>query len=135
MWRGNIAVGQATVPVAVCGSRRGPLPAAVSLGKSIADQYPAWQAQIENALIDHLMPYAEAVSAGDLPPPEQPLPAIEKPSEIWQHVVPTFVAIAPISGNLCIEFGYQVSWEDEHTLGAQVGNGRLLALCGSVLPP
>jgi hypothetical protein len=43
--------------------------------------------------------------------------------------------VAPLDGILTIEIGYQVAWDEEHTLGARIRDGALLELCGSVLAP
>ena len=34
-----------------------------------------------------------------------------------------------------IEIGYRVSWDEEHTLGAQIRDGQVIGLNGSVLAP
>jgi hypothetical protein len=34
-----------------------------------------------------------------------------------------------------VEWGLRVAWDEEHTLGARLGGGRLIELNGSVLAP
>lgn len=51
------------------------------------------------------------------------------------HTILVFVQVTPISGVLAVEIGYQVTWDEEHTLGARFRGGQLLELCGSVLAP
>src|SRR4249920_2116398 len=80
-------------------------------------------------------PYAEAVTAGELPSPSEALPRIAAPGDVWSHVSLVFVSVTPLSGLLTTEFGYTTTWDDEHTLGARFQSGRFIELCGSVLPP
>jgi hypothetical protein len=90
---------------------------------------------IEQALFEHYEPYAEAVSAGELPSPSEALPRIAAPGDVWSHVSLVFVSVTPLSGLLTTELGYTTAWDDEHTLGARFQSGKFIELCGSVLPP
>jgi hypothetical protein len=94
-----------------------------------------WRPAIEQALFEHYEPYAEAVTAGELPSPNEALPRIAAPSEVWSHVSLVFVSITPLSGFLTTELGYTTAWDDEHTLGARFQSGKFIELCGSVLSP
>lgn len=38
-------------------------------------------------------------------------------------------------GTLRLEIGLRVAWDEEHTLGARLRDGRLIELNGSVLEP
>lgn len=107
----------------------------MELARSIPSQYLIWQAIIEKELIEHLAPYAEAVTSGELPTPEEPLPAINTPNDIWPHVIIEFVAVTPLEGQFTVELGYCVTWDDEHMLGARFQDGQFIELCGSVLCP
>ncbi len=136
VWRGTLVLDQAaTVPLAVSGTRTGPDPHALRLACSIPSEYVSWRPAIERALLEHYSPYAEAVAAGELHPPASGLPAIEAPSVVWAHTVAEFVQVAPLSGQLTVEIGYRVAWDEEHTLGARLRGGQLVELCGSVIPP
>lgn len=135
MWRGHISSLGNAAPLIIVGPKSGPDPDAMKLAKSIAGQYPSWRAVIENELAQHLAPYAEAVASGELPAPEEPLPEVSNPSNVWPHVALEFVAVTPLDGKPTIEFGYRVTWDEEHTLGARFQDGRLMELCGSVLCP
>lgn len=136
MWRGLISsLGQTARPLIVAGPKSAPDPKALHLAKSIADRYPSWKTVIEKELFDHLAPYAEAVAAGELPATEEQLPLIKKPSDVWPHVALEFVAVAPIDNTLTVEFGYRVTWDEEHTLGARFQDCGFVELCGSVLCP
>ncbi len=102
---------------------------------SVVNAYPSWQPVIEKELIEHLAPYAKAVAAGELPAPEEQLPTIKKPGDIWPHVSIEFVAVAPLDGKHTIEFGYRVTRDEEHILGSRFQEDRFVELCGSVLCP
>ena len=54
---------------------------------------------------------------------------------MWPHAHAEYVQVAPLDGALTIEIGYRVDWDEEHTLGARVREGRLIELNGSVLRP
>ena len=54
---------------------------------------------------------------------------------MWRHTAVEFVQVTPLSGQLTVEIGYRVAWDEEHTLGARLRDGRLIELCGSVLAP
>jgi hypothetical protein len=86
-------------------------------------------------MFEHYAPYADAVVAGELEAPEEGLPRISQPDQVWPHTSVEFVAVITLDGELCVEIGYRVAWDEEHTLGARLRNGRLIELNGSVLPP
>ena len=86
-------------------------------------------------MFEHYEPYAEAVTAGELPSPSEALPRIAAPGDVWSHVSLVFVSVTPLSGLLTTELGYTTAWDDEHTLGARFQSGRFIELCGSVLRP
>ncbi len=86
-------------------------------------------------MFEHYAPYAEAVAASELVPPEEGLPRVTQSGDVWSHTSVEFVAVIPLDGELTVEIGYRVAWDEEHTLGARLRNGRLIELNGSVLPP
>jgi hypothetical protein len=135
-WRGTLALdGKAAVLLVVSGSRAAPDPEALRIARSVPEEYASWRPAIENALFEHLSPYAEAVAAGELEPPASGLPSIETPPSVWPHTAVEFIQVAPLSGELTVEIGYRVTWDEEHTLGARLRGGQLVELCGSVLSP
>ena len=81
----------------------------------------------------HYAPYADTV--GELTPPEAGLPRLVRPEQVWSHSVVEFVAVIALDGEPSVEIGYRVAWDEEHTLGARLRDGRLIELNGSVLPP
>lgn len=50
-------------------------------------------------------------------------------------IAPIYVAVIRLDHRLVLEFGYRVPWDEEHTLGARVCDGKLIELNGSVLEP
>lgn len=134
-WRGSLLLGEITVPLVLTGSRAAPDPQALDIARSIPSGYPEWRALIERALFEHYTPYAEAVAAGEAEPPETGLPPLVEPSDVWPHTSAEFVQVTPLDGELTIEIGYRVAWDEEHTLGARLRRGQLVELNGSVLAP
>lgn len=122
-WRGELAIAaDHLVPLAVAGGRQGPDPAALALARTIPSTFAARRADIRTALAEHRAPYLdEEVDGGDVdhdPDPE-----------------PIYAAVIVLGGELTVELGYRVAWDEEHTLGARIRDGRLVELNGSVLEP
>ena len=134
VWRGAIDLGEVRVPLALPGTRTGPDPQALAIARAIPSRYPDWRILIEAAMFAHYAPYADAVAAGELSP-EAGLPRLVRPEQVWSHSVVEFVAVIALDGELSVEIGYRVAWDEEHTLGARLRDGRLIELNGSVLPP
>lgn len=135
-WRGSLALGSgASVPLVVSGSRSQPDPRAVEAAREVPARLAAWRPAIEAALFAHYEPYAEALAAGELAESDATFARIAAPGGVWPHVSLEFVAVTPLDGVLTIELGYTTAWDEEHTLGARFQAGRLIELCGSVLPP
>jgi len=129
MWRGTLLLGEARVPLILSGSRTAPDPKALNVARSISSDFPSWRSTIERALFEHYSPYAEAVTAGEAEPPESRLPAIDGPAAVWPHTTAELVQVTPLSGQLKVEIGYRVAWDEEYTLGAaasQWATGRTL---------
>lgn len=135
MWRGHMHFGDVRAPLALPGSRTAPDAAAVEVARAVPTSYPEWRGPISTALFEHYSPYAEAIAAGELDPPAEGLPRITRPEDVWPHTSVEFVALVTLNGELCVEVGYRVAWDEEHTLGALLRNGKLIGLNGSVLPP
>ena len=86
-------------------------------------------------MLEHYTPYAEAVAEGEEEAPAAGLPAISGTDDVWPHATAEFVQVARLDRRLTIEIGYRVAWDEEHTLGAQIRDGELVGLNGSVLAP
>jgi hypothetical protein len=134
-WRGAVAIDGARVPLAVAGPRGGPDARALELARSLPDVLRARRREVAEALYEHYAPYAEAVAAGDEDVAGLECPVIASAGEVWPHVRIAFVAVAPRDGPHTIEVGYRVAWDEEHTLGAGLCEGRAVELNGSVLEP
>lgn len=135
LWRGAARLGEASVPLVLSGPRAAPDPRALTVARSIASSYPTWRPSIERAMFEHYSPYAEAVAAGESEAPQEGLPRIDAPADVWPHTHTEFVQVTPLDGVLTVEIGYRVAWDEEHTLGARFREGRFLELNGSVLQP
>ncbi len=134
-WRGTIMLDGRPVPLVLAGPRSTPDPEALRLARTVAAEFPAWRPAIAAALLEHFTPYAEAVAEGEEEAPAAGLPAVDGPDGVWPHASAEFVQVAPLDRRLTIEIGYRVAWDEEHTLGAQIRDGRLIGLNGSVLAP
>ena len=55
--------------------------------------------------------------------PASDLPATTTPVEVWAHTVAEFVQVRPLGGELTVEIGYRVAWDEEHAGGAVPGGG------------
>jgi hypothetical protein len=135
IWRGTVGLGEVRVPLAVHGPRSSPDPQALEIARAVSSSYPEWRELIAAAMFEHYGPYAEAFAAGESEPPAEGLPRVTQPEEVWPHTSVEFVAVIRLDGELSVEIGYRVAWDEEHTLGARLRNGRLIELNGSVLPP
>jgi Domain of unknown function (DUF6985) len=135
LWRGALLLHQATVPLMLSGSRIAPDPEALDIARSIASSYSAWRATIERALFEHYAPYAEVVTGGEANHSEPGLPRIDRPADVWPYTNAEFIQVAPLDGELTVEIGYRVVWDEEHTVAARLRHGQLIELCGSVLVP
>ena len=135
LWRGLITVeAGVSAPLMLAGTRTEPHAQALAAARDVAQAFASWRIAIEQALFQHYEPYAEAVTAGELPASEA-LPRIAVPGDVWSHVSLVFVSVTPLGGLLTTELGYATAWDDEHTLGARFQSGKFIELCGSVLLP
>lgn len=118
-WRGRVVLQpDGSVPLTVPGSRSGPDPDALALARTVQPELDRCRASIRAALDEHRAPYVDGAEDGDDHPR-----------------APAYVAVIELDNELTIELGFQVSWDEEHTLGARLRDGRLIELNGSVLEP
>ena len=134
LWRGALLLHQATVPLMLSGSRTAPDPEALDIARSIASNYSVWRATIERALFEHYAPYAEAVIGAKQTIPSQGCRA-SLVRLMFGLTNAEFIQVASLDGELIVEIGYRVVWDEEHTVGARLWHGQLVELCGSVLVP
>jgi hypothetical protein len=135
VWRGTIDLGELRVPLALSGSRTAPDPQALEIARAIPSGYAKWRGSIAAEMFEHYAPYAAAVAAGEVDPPGEVLPRITQPEDVWPYTSIDYVAVISLDGELSVEIGYRVAWDEEHILGARLRNGRLIELNGSVLSP
>ena len=135
-WRGSLTLeGRARVPLVLSGTRSAPDAQAVAVAREVTTRYGSWRPTIEKVLFEHYGPYAEALAAGELPPPSETFPSMTAPNQVWPYVSLAFIAVTPLDGVLTTELGYLTAWDDEHTLGVRFQSGKFIELCGSVLAP
>ena len=130
-WRGTISfASHRDVPLALSGSGKAPDPASLELARPLPAQFAELVPQIESRLYEHYEPYRESAAAVGLP-------AIQCAHDVWPHVSPAFVLVAPLEGapapGPVLEIAYTVAWDEEHTVGARFQGGRLFELSGSVI--
>jgi len=129
-WRGRAALAaHRDLPLLIAGGREAPDSAALVLARELPARYPTLQGEIGTALFEHYAPYREAMDAGEL---DEQSVRVASGAEVWPHVTPVHVIVAPLDGRLTIEIGYAAAWDIEHTLGAHLADWRLLRLNGSV---
>lgn len=134
-WRGRIQLGDAEAELVLAGGRDRPADGALAEARTLSDRFHNLRPLIAAALFDHLEPYLEALkeegpASG---PGERSMP--ESPDEVWGHATLVYVSLLPCDGRLTTEFGYQVDWDEEHTLGVRFAGEQFLELCGSTLSP
>ncbi len=115
LWRGELRVGEAILPLAVPGGRGGPDPDALVTARSIAGSYESWQPALARMLAEH---HPEPVAVDSVIVPQ-----------------PVYAAVITLDDQLTVELGYRVEWDEEHTLGARFRGTEAVELCGAVLEP
>ena len=85
-WRGLLTVeAGVSAPLALSGTRTEPHAQALAAAREVAQAFASWRPAIEQALFEHYEPYAEAVTAGELPSPSEALLRIAAPGNVWSH--------------------------------------------------
>ena len=95
-WRGRFTLAGKSISLALVGTRGAPDATALVLAKGLP---AAWSQNLEavaRALIEHFAPYEEAFAAGAVEPPSRPLPAITRPSDVWQFVDLQSASVTPM---------------------------------------
>lgn len=133
-WRGSVVLAGRPVPLAVAGARGAPDPEALAIAKLLPDVLSSNRETVAQALVEHLEPYREAVAAGEVEPPPQPLPVITAPADVWQFVKILSASVTPLGGKFMSEVALAATWDEEHTLGARFDGAAFVELNGSILP-
>ena len=100
------------------GSRSSPDGGAVTHVSALLSDYTRIRPVMRDALADHRPDSLSAEQVARLVVPD-----------------PVFARVLSLGGQEMVELGYEVEWDEEHTLGARFNNGELVELNGSVLPP
>jgi hypothetical protein len=130
LWRGTLVLLAQPVPLAITGSRSAPDQEALAIARSAPALVLQQRDAIDAALLDHYGAYADADE-----PEAQPALQLLSAADTRQHLRLSYAAVTPLGGALTLEVGCHVAWDDEHMLGLRFNAGRLVELCGSVLPP
>jgi hypothetical protein len=85
------------------------------MARSVAASYAGWQSALVEMLTEH-RPEVGSIEPVVVPPP-------------------VYAAVITLDGELTVELGYRVDWDEEHTLGARFRGDEPVELCGSVLEP
>ena len=113
-WRGSLSLSGCATRLSIPGRRREPAPDDLALAATIVDRFDLWRPSIEAALLAHAHDTGAVVD--ELPPP-------------------VFVAVIVLDGLSTIEFGFEVPWDEEHTVGVCLRDGVVVECNGSVLEP
>lgn len=93
--------------------------------------------EIHTCLFEHYEPYRDAASCEELPDGDEPFPLIDSAADVSPHVYLQWIDIGPLEGSPSdgpvIEVAYRVAWDEEHTVGVRIQDGRVFELCGSTL--
>ncbi|MGB5757184.1 MAG: hypothetical protein WBM50_09740 [Acidimicrobiales bacterium] len=84
------------------------------MATTVVDRFDLWRPSIEAAVLEHAHDAGAAVD-------EMPQPA--------------FAVVITLDGSSTIEFGFEVPWDDEHTIGVCLRDDIVVECNGSVLEP
>jgi hypothetical protein len=130
-WIGSMPlVPHGDVALRLTGDRKTPDSASRRLVAALAPVYAALRPAITAELCEHYEAGREAME--DESPGE--MPKLTNPADVWRGVTVQSVDIDAGRAEFPIEIRLTVAWDEEHTLGARIAQGRLVELCGSVGP-
>jgi hypothetical protein len=132
-WRGSLVLAGKTLPLAVSGGRRAPDEDALAAARLLPATWASRSEAVARVLLEHLEPYRDAVAAGEVEQPSQPLPAVAQPGEAWKFVPLLSASVTPLGGKLISEVALAATWDEEHTLGARFEGATFVELNGSIL--
>lgn len=124
-WRGRITLpthGEKSLHLA--GGSDAPDADALSAARALPSLFPALLPEIQKDLFEHYEPYAEADAAAV---------KIANDATLWNHVRLLGVTVERMDGKMTIEIALATDWDEEHTLGAIVQDGKVAGLNGSIL--
>ena len=127
-WRGTIALEQGTrIPLFIPGSRDGPNPEGLKMAETATTWWTQARPEIERELYEHYTNGRDDETSE--------MPELREQREVWAHVAPTSVEIRPFRSLDEMQVAIRTAWDEEHTLGALICDGRLVGLNGSILEP
>lgn len=122
-WRGKINLSETDdVVLAIGGDRKQPHNDMLEAARQLPAQYALLKPQIQQALYEHYEPYAEESQV-----------KIRSDASLWKEVRLVQVTIEMQADKPTIELAYEVTWDEEHTLGAVIVEGKFVELNGSIL--
>jgi hypothetical protein len=134
-WIGNISMdGQTKVDLILQGDRKGPDERSLRMAEKLLPTFASLKSEIALALYDHYKPYFDEPNGENI----EEIPVLNQPHDVWKNVSIQYVLIEKLRGSPLpgptIEIAFDVSWDDEHTVGARIQGDKLIELCGSVGP-
>jgi hypothetical protein len=124
-WNGLVDIeGLGRVVLTVSGDRWRPHEASLAMVRTAATQVAMLRDDIAQALFDHWEPYYEAEV--------DEAPRLEVPGDVWPHVHVVRLVVDASNEEFPVALQLTVPWDPEHTLGAHIAHGELVALSGSV---
>ena len=117
-WRSSVTLGaHPGVPLLVAGGAKAPSADLLVMARSASAWWDQSRSALQAALFEHYEPYGEEVAV-----------TLTAPESVWAHLQPVHV----LAERGVLEIGLQTDWDEEHTLGALLRDGRLIELNGSV---
>lgn len=127
-WRGRIVLpGVGERPVTLSGGRKQPASESLDLARQLPAQYGYLLPDIQKGLFAEYEPYLQAHESGDYRAGE-PFPRLGNDPSLWEKVRLVGVTIDARG----IEIAYETDWDEEHTVGALIKNGKLIEMNGSI---
>jgi hypothetical protein len=134
LWRGTIDLdGKHTVNLAIAGSSAAPDVNALALSQELPELLKKLRPEIERELFEHCAPYLEAIRNGELNEPGRAdILKIEDAADTWAFIEPKALTVKPIAGHLTAELALTSAWDEEHTFGVYIRDGRLIEFNASI---
>jgi hypothetical protein len=133
LWRGTINVDGRAAPLALAGASAAPDANALDIARALPAQLNSLRPAIERELFEHCAPYLEAIRSGELDEPERAdILRIAKPADTWAFVEAKALTVKPLAGHLTAELALTSAWDEEHTFGVYIRDGRLVEFNASI---
>jgi len=127
-WHGHIELSDSSsVVLHLPGSRTVPDPAALSAAEQVPAPWHQAREAVERELYEHYSNGRDSSLPG--------LDGLVHPGAVWRFVRISSVEILRRDARWQFTVAINTQWDEEHTLGAWISEGRLLELNGSILEP